>query len=143
MKPYYNLAQALIGLKRPAEAMDMARKSYQMALATNDRSTEIMSQFILQVKKELWQERETIRLRELDSTWKLVEEMLDERRDRQLQELQDQFDQGIIGEIGRDEEAAAIKKDYEMRIAQVREAFANPEKPETQERVCTATCSWN
>lgn len=135
MKSYYNLAQALVGLRRPAEAMDMARISYELALDSNDKSTEIMSQFILQVKKELWRERETIRLRELDSTLKLVEEMLDDRRDKQLHELQEQFQKGEIGEVGKDEEAVAIEDDYKIRISQVRGAFVNPEKPETQERV--------
>ncbi|KKY17464.1 putative u-box domain-containing protein [Phaeomoniella chlamydospora] len=135
MKSYYNLAQALIGLKRPAEALEMGKKSYQMALETRDRSTEIMSQFILQAKKEIWQEKETRRLRELDSTLRLVEEMLDERKENSLRELQSQFDQGLVGQVGKDEEAAAIKEEHKMRTEQVRAAFADTSKPETQERV--------
>ena len=135
LKSFYNLAQALVGLRRPEEALNMVRIAYEWALETHDRSTEIMSQFILHVKKEIWRERESERLRDKNTTLRLIEEMLEQKRDEGLKELADQHVRGEIGEVGLKEEEDNINSEFRQRISHTRRAFADPGNPDTKERV--------
>src|SRR5271163_2704347 len=66
MKPYYYLAQALLNLRHPVEALETAKYAYAICLEIRDSSSEVLSQFILRTKQAQWQNKETMRLRELN-----------------------------------------------------------------------------
>jgi STIP1 homology and U-box containing protein 1 len=88
MKPYYNLAQALLGLKHPVEALETAKHAYKVCLEIKDSSSEVLSQFILRTKQVQWQSKETARLRELNETLATVEDLLQQQLDKDLADLE-------------------------------------------------------
>jgi STIP1 homology and U-box containing protein 1 len=138
MKSYYNLAQALLGLKHPVEALETAKHAYKICLEIRDSSTELLSQFILRTKQAQWQSKETARLRELNDTLANVEDLLQQQLDKELADLEGRFSRHQIGEIGRNEERAALEKEAEERRGRVREAFKNAQNEESAERVSLA-----
>jgi STIP1 homology and U-box containing protein 1 len=135
MKPYYNLAQALIGLKHPVEALETAKHAYKICLELKDSSGEVLSQFILRTKQAQWQSKETARLRELNETLANVEDLLQQQLEKDLADLRKRYEKGEIGGIGRNEERSALEKEAEERRRNVREAFKNAQEEETAERV--------
>lgn len=135
MKSYYYLAQALLNLKRPAEALDHAKYAYRICLQIRDSSSEVLSQFILRTKQAQWQSRETARLRELDDTLAAVEDLLDQQLKKDLADVDDRFARQEIGETGRDEEKAALEKEASDRRRNIRDVFKDPARIETAERV--------
>jgi STIP1 homology and U-box containing protein 1 len=135
MKSYYNLAQALLGQKHPIEALETAKHAYKICLEIRDSSSEILSQFILRTKQAQWQIKETARLRELNDTLANVEDLLQQQLDKDLAELEGRYSRQEIGEIGRNEERAALEKEAGERRSNVREAFKNAQNEETAERV--------
>ena len=123
MKPHYYLAQALLGQHHPEEALKTAKYAYALCLETRDPSTDILSQFILRAKQGLWQTKETARLRGLNATLKQIEELLDEQTKNDLTTLEARFSFDEIGEVGRNEEKAAILAEAREKQEHVRLAF--------------------
>jgi STIP1 homology and U-box containing protein 1 len=135
MKSYYNLAQALLGLKHPMEALETAKHAYQICLETRDSSTELLSQFILRTKQAQWQSNETARLRQLNETLANVEDLLQQQLEKELADLERRYARQEIGQIGRNEERVALEKEAVERRSNIREAFRNAQNDETAERV--------
>lgn len=135
MKSYYNLAQALLGLKHPIEALETAKHAYKICLELRDSSSEVLSQFILRTKQAQWQSKETARLRELNDTLANVEDLLQQQLDKEIADLEARYLKGRIGEIGRNEEKATLEREADERRGNVREAFRNAQNEETAERV--------
>jgi len=141
MKPYYNLAQALLGLKHPVEALETAKHAYKICLEIKDSSSEVLSQFILRTKQAQWQSNETARLRQLNETLANVEDLLQNQLDKELADLERRYSRQEIGEIGRNEEQATLEREAEERRSNVREAFKNAQNEETAERVSLVVSS--
>lgn len=139
MKSYYTLAQALLGLKHPVEALETAKYAYKICLEIKDSSSEVLSQFILRTKQAQWQSNETARLRQLNQTLATVEELLQQQLYKELADLQGRYRRQEIGEIGRDEEKASLEKEAAEQRGNIRAAFENAQKEETAERVSSGT----
>lgn len=135
MKSYYSLAQALLGLKHPVEALETAKHAYKICLEIKDSSSEVLSQFILRTKQAQWQSKETARLRELNDTLASVEDLLQQQLEKDLADVEERYMRQEIGEIGRNEEKTALEKEAEDRRSNVRQAFRNAQNEETAERV--------
>lgn len=135
MKSHYSLAQALLGLKHPTEALETAKYAYQICLEIKDSSSEVLSQFILRAKQAQWQSKEAARLRQLNETLALVDDLLQQQLDKEFADLESRYRRKEIGEVGRNEERAALEKEAEERRSNVREAFKNAQREETVERV--------
>ena len=138
MKSYYNLAQALLNQRHTAEALETAKNAYKICLEIKDSSAEVLSQFILRTKQAQWQSKETARLREMNDTLALVEKLLDEQLEKDLADLERRYTDQDIGEIGWNEEKSSLEKEARERRRNVREAFRDPAKAETAERVCVS-----
>lgn len=138
MKSYYSLAQALLGLKHPVEALETAKYAYKICLEIKDSSSEVLSQFILRTKQAQWRSKEIARLRQLNETQASVEDLLQLQLDKDLADLEGRYSRGEIGEVGRNEERAALEKEAEERKSNVRQAFQNAQNEETVERVSSA-----
>ena len=135
MKSYYYLAQALLSQRKPGEALEKAKYAYNICLQIHDSSSEILSQFILRTKQAQWQSKETARLRELNQTLGAVEDLLDEKLEKDLAEVEWRFAKLEIGATGRDEEKATLRKEAEDRRRIIRDVFKDPARAETAERV--------
>lgn len=142
MKPYFYLAQALLQLRHPAEALETAKFAYQICLEKQDSSSEILSQFILRTKQAIWAGKETARLREINETLAVVEDLLDQQLERDLAEVDRKFSVQEIGETGREEEKRELTKEAEERRRTIRQVFQDPARAETAERVSySVTCA--
>lgn len=135
MKAHYYLAQALLNLRHVGEAHKEALIAYKICLATRDSSAEVVSQFVLRAKQAVWQAKETSRLREMNDTLALVEDLLDQQLQRDLSDLEERFRRHEIGEMGKGEETQQLQMEAEERRRAIRAGFADPSKPETQERI--------
>lgn len=135
MKSHYYLAQSLLPQRHTAEALVQAKYAYSMCLENRDSSAELISQFILKAKQAAWQGRETARLREMNETLALVEDLLNQQLRRDLNAVEERFQSGELGETGRNEEKDELEKEAEERRANIRKAFEDPAVPETAERV--------
>ena len=138
MKSHYYLAQSLLPQRHTAEALIQAKYAYQMCLETKDSSAELISQFILRVKQAAWQSRETARLREMNETLALVEDLLNQQLRRDLDAVQERYVQGEIGETGKNEEREELEKEADERRSNIRKGFENPAIPDSAERVSLA-----
>jgi STIP1 homology and U-box containing protein 1 len=136
MKSHYYLAKALLAMRHVGEALEEAKYAYNICLQTNDSSSEILSQFVLKTKQAQWQSRETARLREMNDTLATVERMLEEKLEKDIALLERRYQNGEIGETGRNEERTLLEKEADERRWNIRVAFKDPSKPETAERVC-------
>ena len=142
MKSYYSLAQALLGLRHPTEALETAKYAYKICLEIRDSSYELLSQFILRTKQAQWQGKETARLRGLNETLATVEDLLEQQLERDISDLEWRFSKAEIGEAGRKEEKASLEREAQERRSYVREAFKVVGQEETTERVCgLCSCS--
>ena len=135
MKAYYYLAQALLELRHTEEALSIAKRSYAICLETNDSSSEVLSQFVLRVKQGQWRNRERTRLRDLNETLGFLEDLLDQRIEKDLEDIEFRFARQELGMAGREEERTSLGKEAEERRKLLREVFANPQRPETTERI--------
>lgn len=140
MRSYYFLAQAQLGLNHPLDALGSAKISYRMCLEQRGRDAEAMSQFILRTKQEIWRRAETSRLRGVDDTLREVEELLEEKMEKDLETVEIRFHSQRIGETGREEEKADIRKEAAIKLQTVREAFAKG-REDLKERVRTLITS--
>jgi len=135
MKAYYYLAQALLPLRHTTEALEAAKQAYSVCLETKDPSTEILSQFILRAKQAAWQSKETARLREINEALGHVEDLLDQQLERDLANVDWQYEKGEIGTAGRLEERNVLEREAEDRRKIIRKAFHDASNVESAERV--------
>ncbi|KAJ5215730.1 U-box domain protein [Penicillium cinerascens] len=135
LKSCWYLAQALLGLHRPQEAYDVAIDAYQASLVAKSPQTENLSKTVLRAKQQLWEARETARLREMDETLKSVEVLLETELERSLVELRGQLERGEVGQIGFVEDEKALRADMEKKVRDLREMFRIASKGEVAERV--------
>lgn len=106
-----------------------------MSLAAKSPQTENLSRTVLRAKQQLWQARETARLREMDETLKSVEVLIEADLQRSLAELQGQLERGEVGQIGFVEDQKALRADVEKKIGDLREMVRVASKGEVAERV--------
>ncbi|EXJ92188.1 hypothetical protein A1O3_00738 [Capronia epimyces CBS 606.96] len=135
MKSHYYLAQALLPQRHVREALEEAKTAYAICIETRDSSAELIGQFILKAKQAQWQAKETARLRDLNETLALVEDLLNQQLQRDVQSVEERFAKGEIGETGKREEIEEFEKETESRRSIVRKAFQDPSNPESMERV--------
>lgn len=135
LKSCWYLAQALLGLHRPQEAYDIALDAYQASLAAKSPQTENLSKTVLRAKQQLWEARETARLREMDETLKSVEVLLETELERSLADLRGQLERGEVGQIGFVEDEKALRADMEKKVGGLREMLRIASKGEVAERV--------
>lgn len=135
MKSCYYLAQALLGLQKPQEAYEVAIDAYRASLAAKSPQTENLSRTVLRAKQQIWAQKETARLREMNETLASVEQLIEAELNKELSELQAQLDRGEIGQIGFAEDQKALREEAEKKIHNVREAFRIASGGEIQERV--------
>ena len=140
MKSHYYLAQSLLPQRHTAEALVQAKYAYSLCLENKDSSAELISQFILRAKQAAWQGRETARLREMNETLALVEDLLHQQLKRDIQSIDERYERGEIGETGRNEERAELENEAELRITNIRKGFQDPNVPESVERVSITFC---
>lgn len=79
-------------------------------------------------------------MRDLDETLKSVEVLIESQLQKEVEELQRQLDDGVIGAVGFGEDSSALREDAEKKIGDLREAFRIASKGEVQERVSTVFC---
>ncbi|PGH27035.1 hypothetical protein AJ80_01220 [Polytolypa hystricis UAMH7299] len=134
IKTSYYLAQALIRLQRPGEALEAAIPAYERSVELKNPNSKPLSDIIIQAKQMKLAAQETVRLRERNETLRKVEELLEADMDADLKLLDEQFEKGEIGKIGHAEDQRLIREDAQKRIADVREVFANALGGEMKER---------
>ncbi|KAF3482940.1 U-box domain-containing protein [Arthroderma uncinatum] len=133
VKANYYLSQALLGLQRPAEALEIALAAYKSSLETKNPNSEPLSRVILRAKQSIWAAKETSRLRERNETLKQVEVLLEADLKAEITRLHEAFQRGEMGQVGYDEDKKVLEEEYAKRLKNVREAFAAVD-PELQER---------
>ncbi len=112
MKAHYYKAQALLSLGQPGEALESAKKAYELAYESGDRTWErslgnIVS-VVLNCKKAVWEKKEAKRIRDEGRIRKEVEELMRAQMERDVSAATDEFEQeklekeweGKIGEFG-------------------------------------------
>ncbi|KAE8146096.1 U-box domain protein [Aspergillus avenaceus] len=134
LKSCWYLAQALLGLHRPQEAYEVAIDAYRASLTAKSVQTENLSKSVLRAKQQIWSQKESSRLREMDQTLASVEQLIEADLNRAVAELQGQLDRGDIGHIGCVEDQKALRDDAEKTIQNVREAFRISSKGEIKQR---------
>ncbi|GMF86634.1 unnamed protein product [Aspergillus oryzae] len=104
-------------------------------LAAKNVQTENLSKAVLRAKQQIWAQKETARLREMNSTLASVEVLIESDLNRALAELQGKLDRKEIGQIGFVEDEKALREDAEKHTQNVRDAFRIASKGDIQERV--------
>lgn len=135
MKSHYYLAQALLPQRHVGEALSEAKIAYSICLETRDSSAELISNFILKAKQAQWQSKETARLREMNETLALVEDLLNQQLNRDLWGVERRFQRQEIGETGRNEERTELEMEAEERRNNIRKGFQDSAVPDSIERI--------
>ncbi|KAJ9609795.1 hypothetical protein H2200_006123 [Cladophialophora chaetospira] len=135
MKAHYYLAQALLPQRHVGEALDEAKLAYSICIEVQDPSADVIGTFILRSKQAKWQARETARLRELNETLAVVEDLLDAQLQRDIDAVDNRYRYGEIGHTGRIEEIEGLQGEADLRRANIRRGFEDSKRPETVERV--------
>lgn len=135
LKSCYYLAQALLRLGRPQEACEIAMEAYRTSLTANSSQTENLSRTVLRAKQQIWMWKETARLREMNDTLALTEQLIEANLKRELDTVKRKLDTGEIGQIGCAEDQRSLREEAEKHIRNVRYAFRVASKGEVQERV--------
>lgn len=135
IKSNYYLAQALLGLQRPAAAFEVALEAYKKSIETRSPNSEPLSKIILRSKQAIWATKETARLREQNETLKQVEQLLEGELEAELSRLRESLERGDIGEVGFTEDQKILKEEASKRLSDVRFAFASAYGGELKERV--------
>ncbi|KAM5435854.1 putative RING-type E3 ubiquitin transferase [Microsporum ferrugineum] len=133
VKSNYYLSQALLGLQRPAEALEIALAAYKSSLETKNPNSEPLSRIILRAKQSIWAAKETARLRERNETLKQVETLMEAELKAETATLHEAFQKGEMGKVGFEEDKKLLEEEYARKLNNVREAFASVD-PELQER---------
>ncbi|KAM5448713.1 putative RING-type E3 ubiquitin transferase [Microsporum audouinii] len=133
VKSNYYLSQALLGLQRPAEALEIALVAYKSSLETKNPNSEPLSRIILRAKQSIWAAKETARLRERNETLKQVETLMEAELKAEIATLHEAFQKGEMGKVGFEEDKKLLEEEYARKLNNVREAFASVD-PELQER---------
>ena len=136
MKGHYYLAQALLPQRHVGEALKEAQIAYSICIEIQDPSADLIGSFILRAKQAQWQAKETARLRELNETLALVEDLLDAQLQRDINAVAQRFSNGEVGQTGRVEEIEELQHDAEVRRANIRKGFEDSKRVETVQRVC-------
>jgi STIP1 family protein 1 len=137
MKAHYYLAQALLPQRHVGEALDEAKIAYSLCIEIQDPSADVIGSFILKAKQAKWQAKETTRLRELNETLALVEDLLDAQLQRDVDSVEERFAHGEVGVTGRREEVEQLQNEAEVRRANIRRGFEDSKRAETAQRVCS------
>ncbi|KAI2382017.1 hypothetical protein LOY88_006389 [Ophidiomyces ophidiicola] len=134
LKSHFYLAQALLGLGRPAEAYDVALAAYKTSIELMNPNAEPLSKTILRAKQATWAVKETARLRERDETLRQVEELMESELRRDMDELRERFDANELGAIGYAEDQRILREESQRKVNEVREVFAAAKGNEMKER---------
>ena len=136
MKSHFSLAQALLAQRHVEEALLEAECAYSICLKTRNSSTEVVSKFILRAKLAQWESKETARLREMNETLALVEDLLNQQLLRDARDVDDRFAKHEIGETGKREEMLKLEMEANTRRSNIRKQFQDLDNPDSAERVC-------
>lgn len=140
IKSNYYLSQALLGLQRPAEALDVALAAYKASIEIKNPNAEPLSRVILRAKQAIWAASETTRLRNQDETLRKWEELLQADYEKELSELRASLAVGEIGQIGFEEDKKDLLDEMQRRLGIMRNMFAASKGADMKERVCIS-CS--
>jgi STIP1 homology and U-box containing protein 1 len=135
MKAHFYLAQALLPQRHVGEALEEAKIAYSICIEIQDPSADVIGGFILRAKQAKWQEKETARLRELNETLALVEDLLDAQLQRDIDAVEERFQSGQVGQTGRVEEIEELQHEAELRRSNIRKGFEDSKRAETVQRV--------
>ncbi|WEW59749.1 U-box-domain-containing protein [Emydomyces testavorans] len=135
LKSKFYLAQALLGLGRPAEAYEVALAAYKASVEIKNPNAEPLSRTLLKAKQAIWAAKETARLRERDETLKQMEELIEADLKRELKQLQRRFEAGEIGGVGYAEDQRILREEAQKKVNNVREVFAAAKGGDMKERV--------
>ncbi|EDN05078.1 U-box domain-containing protein [Histoplasma capsulatum] len=135
IKSNYYLSQALLGLQRPAEALDVALAAYKASIETKNPNAEPLSRVILRAKQAIWAASETTRLRNQDETLRKWEELLQADYEKELSELRASLAVGEIGQIGFEEDKKDLLDEMQRRLGIMRNMFAASKGADMKERV--------
>lgn len=121
-KANYYIAQAQLELGRPSDALEAALKAYEVCVKTNDKSLALVVTLVLRCKKEKWEKREKMRLREGKNLMNELVDMLEvEKRNMLVSEESES-------------ERLEIESLYEAKTVQLREIFGKADR-EFEKRV--------
>lgn len=126
------LTQSLLGQNQPQEAYDVAIDAYRACLAlptgtgksSAHAQAEKLSSLVLRSKQALWAVKETDRIRGMNETLATVERLIESDLSVDLDALRRRAENGELGRVGLVEDSAALKRDAEAHISNVRAAFA-------------------
>lgn len=106
MKAFYYRCQALYELKQPIEALEAAKKAYELAANSNDhaweRSMGNIVSWVLKCKKAVWEKREAARLRERDPLRTEIQELMQRECEREIADVENESDKEYIRALWRD-----------------------------------------
>jgi hypothetical protein len=122
-------------MNHPNEALSTARTGYKIAYENEDPNVGPLANTILEAKKAKWAAMEKNRLRAANDILRQLEELLEEKKTKALDEIDQKFKNGNIGLVGRDEEQQAAETEYKETLTITRENFAKPNPEELKERV--------
>ncbi|KAF2403410.1 U-box-domain-containing protein [Trichodelitschia bisporula] len=126
MKAYYFLAQAQLELNHPNEALVSAKTAYDLCSKsfTQTSSAFAISAFVLKCKRAKWELRERDRLRRRNALLDELETKLEQDRNRELESIKDQHEQGVLGDVAAREEMDEVRQTYEDKVTELRNVFA-------------------
>jgi STIP1 family protein 1 len=94
-----------------------------------------LSKTVLRAKQQIWAAKESARLREMNQTLAMMEQLVEADLNRALGDLQRQLDQGEIGQTGFLESQKELREEAEKNVQNLRDAFRIASNGEIQERV--------
>jgi STIP1 family protein 1 len=126
MKAHYYRAQALLALGRAQEALEAAKKAYQLAYLSGDRGWERslgnIVALILKIKKVAWEEKEERRLKENNKL-----------RDQVIAALRKEMEEQLDG-AKADQAEEELKKEYEEKIEEVKRVWQKAAEGDEKKR---------
>lgn len=122
MKASYYLSQALLPLRDFDGAVTAALHAHAKCVETGDRSLAAVTAQVLRCKKERWEHKEKVRIRESQYLEQETLEMMSGARDRALEAAQ--------GEAERDELVA----EWENKLAELKSVFEKSRTKDQQRR---------
>ncbi|KAK2597393.1 hypothetical protein QQS21_006017 [Conoideocrella luteorostrata] len=112
MKAHYYLSQALLSIGDYEESLSHAIQAHQICSTTNDKSLTAVTAMVLKCKKEQWDHKEKLRLRETKDLESDVLRLLTKDRDEML-----------AGAEGDEFEMGAIREESERKMGSLRDVF--------------------
>ncbi|KAK0391417.1 hypothetical protein NLU13_0917 [Sarocladium strictum] len=111
MKGHYYLSQAQLALGDHDAALASALTAHRICAETNDRSLPAVTNMVLKVKKERWEEKEKRRQRQDKGLEEEVVQGLEREMEKELAECE--------GEVAKSE----VRDEWEAKMRRVREVF--------------------